>query len=1514
MKPNFNFQHFSLPLQISNLNLYDYMNYGITILFSIIGMLIFIRMMKYIRAELKTAPKYTFFQKLKNFLSSVTFSLMVSLAIIFVLALISSSLAINASLAVHNIRPDLAWTAGIIQAFKFPHLIPIVAGIIAGFSIFYPLYEYLVLAAPGEDGSMEIQQYLESKIIDRTAPPISYFVAILLYLVIVIIPPTITSYVALEFWDIPSYLNAGWIIGLIFLVWIFLGPMFYLSYYSKIGAAHSFFRGRRVNRKKDKKTGFWYWVAILIIFNTVWAFIQFIPILWGNFPEPSSNPLEAQGDFIPRLIGFLYNRDLISAKTLNSLRLFLAIVPIEFLLFIITTCFFGLLGFYAKFISKEPLNSPKMVLFAAYIICGIAFSIFVDAMVKYPYTFPDEFLNRIGLNLHLSPAPGVTALQLARDQAIFVRIFSTAILLVKTLDIIFLFNFLFRKKEIKNQADEWVLNKAILENDFEIIKKYSSERDPETRLMVAQSVINYIQLKDVLSKESSKSIADIMEILIVDKDPAISGLISKHQGEIISKLHQDSLLSSLKKLLKSDDKIKNKSAIKVLEKISRENMIHTRILLKEIVVSKLSIGGAESLFDFIAEIDQRNHNLTSNLIQPLLIEQNENLVYGSLTVIGRCLTNFQIEYSNLQPELSKLLHHPNVEIIAKTIDVFSSLASKKQEHIPDVMNEFNVMTAISPEIIRQRIGALVKFAIVQPQWLNSLFDYLEIYLNHPNPRIVADGAVSLGSLSSTIESQVFFDRIFPFFRKLVHSDDLNVKKAILSSMVVITKIRVDIAKDERFQHLFSILLVDPHVEIRHQVFRFIGEGDPKFILGDIAALLTSPLKIQVRIDLMNILASASMAEKITPYIDELQLIEILQKQNFEQEKELSIQDMLELQEDKSRIFGFQKGVESISLIGATIALLYEILYFSPKYYDRIIPFIDENLEKGQELAAAKKIEFKCKVVLDELKGIKNHGKRITLEDLLKDLERNVFIVEPLTQKIIAEFIYEVYNLKKDFHVKFFEIYTALSKQRELKDNELKRILLMGMATIIAENHHLYFKPMRMKNLIEFKSIKTNPYEACFKPFLLSNMDSTEESIYQGVSKALYLIIEVSEQDKLIRGLLLHTISNSKSPNIKITAMKALISLPIQIEDELTINVLLKQVKSKNQRSPLVQAEAIRSLGNIIRIFPLSASKSKKKEFKRLKNLMYKVIIEPYYAGAALEVKEAIVEHLPTLTLLHPDLKVCITAIKTIGLDPVPSIATIAVDTFFQLVDFKISTLKKVEQQNESQRFESMYGNNITELRLFRHFANSSLTEVNNMLIRKIISLYETESDKIDIDPILPSLSKLATSSSKDIRSQSLAIFSEIYLKDEKTFEFLLEMFLKLAKNRNPGVRRDICENLFKIITAKPQVFEEKISIFQTLLKLSLDSDFEIQEIIASNLKESIEKCPKRAKDLLQIIYVFLRRSDSPIKQRAIMAIRDIWVNNPIMQKDILKSVQRFYKKSGDALLLTLIGNLSETEK
>ena len=157
---------------------------------------------------------------MKNFLSAVTFSLMVSLAIIFVLAIISSSLAINASLAVENIRSDLLWTTGIIKAFEFPHLIPITAAIIAGFSLFYPLYEYLVLAAPGEDGAMEIQQWIESKIIDRTTPPISYFVAILLYLFLVILPPSITSYVALTSWEIPPNLDANWVIILIFFVWI----------------------------------------------------------------------------------------------------------------------------------------------------------------------------------------------------------------------------------------------------------------------------------------------------------------------------------------------------------------------------------------------------------------------------------------------------------------------------------------------------------------------------------------------------------------------------------------------------------------------------------------------------------------------------------------------------------------------------------------------------------------------------------------------------------------------------------------------------------------------------------------------------------------------------------------------------------------------------------------------------------------------------------------------------------------------------------------------------------------------------------------------------------------------------------------------------------------------------------------------------------------------------------------------------------------------------------------------
>jgi len=85
--------------------------------------------------------------------------------------------------------------------------------------------------------------------------------------------------------------------------------------------------------------------------------------------------------------------------------------------------------------------------------------------------------------------------------------------------------------------------------------------------------------------------------------------------------------------------------------------------------------------------------------------------------------------------------------------------------------------------------------------------------------------------------------------------------------------------------LFTLLIIDSHPDIRHQVYRFFIQGDPQYILMDIAILLKTPLELPIRIDLLNVLSQIS--GEIIAYVDELDLYNILINQPIGDDQNLS---------------------------------------------------------------------------------------------------------------------------------------------------------------------------------------------------------------------------------------------------------------------------------------------------------------------------------------------------------------------------------------------------------------------------------------------------------------------------------------------------------------------------------------------------------------------------------------------------------------------------------------------------
>lgn len=153
----------------------------------------------------------------------------------------------------------------------------------------------------------------------------------------------------------------------------------------------------------------------------------------------------------------------------------------------------------------------------------------------------------------------------------------------------------------------------------------------------------------------------------------------------------------------------------------------------------------------------------------------------------------------------------------------------------------------------------------------AVFDYLKVYLESHNYRIKADALIACGAMTAPISIYQFFDQIYPYLLQNIQAEEIQVQKAVISSLIVIAQTRSDIYKDSRFHRLFTYLIVDSHSEIRHQVYRFFKDGDPEYLLNDIAVLLKTPLDLEIRVDLLNILSQ--IIPSIIPYVDDIDLFQ-----------------------------------------------------------------------------------------------------------------------------------------------------------------------------------------------------------------------------------------------------------------------------------------------------------------------------------------------------------------------------------------------------------------------------------------------------------------------------------------------------------------------------------------------------------------------------------------------------------------------------------------------------------------
>jgi hypothetical protein len=364
---------------------------------------------------------------------------------------------------------------------------------------------------------------------------------------------------------------------------------------------------------------------------------------------------------------------------------------------------------------------------------------------------------------------------------------------------------------------------------------------------------------------------------------------------------------------------------------------------------------------------------------------------------------------------------------------------------------------------------------------------------------------------------------------------------------------------------------------------------------------------------------------------------------------------------------------------------------------------------------------------------------------------------------------------------------------------------------------------------------------------------------------------------------------SSNENSKLSGLKAFNLLELAIDDKEIINLLKKQLKHRN---PLIKAEAISILGKIMQKFPLAEDFKKDQTAKRLKNLIYDILYLPYQINVPLEVKTAICTFSTEILMNQPHIPYLQQIMGKIGMDHVPLLASRATETLFNWI------LKFPEKLEESTP-------------LIRDIANNLIPEVNETLVKGIIRLKKQFSN---IDGLLPTLSKLATSPIKEIRSQTLEAIGEFYVSEPEKFTFYFDLIVGLARNRIPEFRREAVKNIIKYLFQRPEFAEQSNQIFNTLQNLSRDTDYLIKFNISTNLKIMIATFPKRINEALFICYSFMRGSERDIKENTALAIKLIWKSYPNQKGQIMTNLQRYYRKSQDSVILTLMDELKMMDR
>lgn len=1425
-------------------------------LFMGIALVLLVRISKYLRNELRIVPQNTFWQKFKVNLSIFMFSVILTATILFIAGIISSAIASNASIALSgNIDEDL------VSSFTWPTLLPLTLMGLSVYVSIYPLIEILYMGKGSQDGAMEIQKWIENNIVDRFRVPFSYIIAFTLWAVIFIVPPSIISYVLLYKLEILSApginMSAVTLVMIVFLDWFMIMPLLYLTYYATIGCSQAWFAGLKANLRKNKTRLVYFIFAIFTFLSTISNLIIYIPILiHPSLLEPAvPGETTGLGGFIQQLIEFLMRLDPnVTPEDWMRWYEFVQIVPLDFLLFFVVTCVFSILGFYAKFLNKEPLNRPILVFFAAYIVCGIAFQVFANIITKWPWAFPSQ-------NLWVD----LTQYNTDPTVKLIMQLFIIAVVSEKVFTGSFLIYQLFFNKTLKETINETVLTQAIADQDIEVLKRYTKDKNPRIRKMVAEAVMHIIESNPL--QEDSEKLIPIFEDLIVDRDPDVIKTIVPAIKISSFKIPIEKLYFTIQIGLGTEEDTNINEIQKLIIDIGKIHPEQIQGLYETLYSGYVPDKVKGALMQVLQILGQKYPELSYNISIPMLDRKNLQIKKSSLWIIKNLIHDFRPKYNFIYEKMRDIALNKNDPLRIYAIEIMGYIASADQSFNDKFIEDIEKIDHQNVECVEKIIGGLTQIVISNPNKLDLILKLISQYLFEEKSALRADSIMSLGVIGIQLDQNDFLAKIYPNFVKITNMKDLNSKKHLINTFKFLFKAREDFLLLEPSMDLIIQFILDDSQEIRSEIFSMIKNYDEMIAINIFLRSLknsNTPEKTVNILSNFNELLSENIIKTISNDEELLDRIHIsLLSQNFDNNE-----------------------IRNIS-----VGILCKIADYSKTLTEKIYPTLASILRGKNVEAAAIVLKFFGKLAM--MKKIDNSLNNIDLQydNFYKEIQQ--WLAPADSKKIkdnkedarriaAVECLEQLYEADSS---KFEEIYNTFYKLRNDPNVKIRATVIKMISIIACDFQDIFFKFYEKERESEFAKVaEQSRLEVEILPVIFQNFSSKDSEIQKAIIESLSIITDVYGKSSIIKDFLFRSLKKRPEIETKVNIIACLSRLK---NAEMEADVVNRLKSLTYDQDPIVRETALRCLCSLFMKFEKSSSQDDKKDkekiksFKRLQNAILK---RRFFRDHDKLIKLAFIDEVSDIAIKFPDLVEPMLLIKEYYSDESQEVAINAVKSFFKYISIYPKKLEKIAGY-------------------MRLFANSSDIAVKNILLREIIDHYRSGDD---LKYYLPTLLKLAVDKDTTIRKKSLTVFKEIYEKTTEKLLYFMELLIRLTRDRDPRIRTDSCDLVAQLTFEFPKNIRQQSLVFDTFSRLSRDFDISVKRTVSRYLENLIKIFPERINQVLQMTYTLMREKDRDVIQRCVVALKYVIFLYPDKINEIKPIIIRFYRRSANPYIESLL--------